>query len=120
MRFLRNSLQEPLYLALGSPTVTSRKVLPRKRPVGRRAAIARLLLAGLLLLGAGGCTAAFNSRLLNLRATASVPLLQPEPRLPVVYPAPAGASPGQSVTVEELYGPAWQDLQPQYPGLRFN
>ena len=120
MRFSRHPLPKPLSLIPTAPTVIPRNALPRKRPLGRRAAIARLLLAGLLLLGAGGCTAAFNSRLLNLRATASVPLLQPEPRLPVVYPAPAGASSGQSVTVEELYGPAWQDLQPQYPGLRFN
>ncbi len=92
----------------------------RRKARAAAVAAARLFIAGLLLLAAGGCTAALDSPLLNVQASATVPLLQPPPRLQVVYPGPAGARAGEAATVEELYGPAWQDLQPRYPGLRFN
>ncbi len=78
----------------------------------------RLLLYGLALVLAGGCTAGVSTPLIGLRGSIDMPFLEKDTRLPVVYPVPAGGH--QPESLEERYGPAWKDVQGQYPDLQFN
>ena len=66
-----------------------------------------------------GCSASMDSALLQLDGRVSSPLFEGPERQAVVYPATAKNA-GHGDEVMDAYGPAWQDMQAEYPEYRFN
>ncbi|MEW6426800.1 MAG: hypothetical protein AB1568_02065 [Thermodesulfobacteriota bacterium] len=65
-----------------------------------------------------GCASSVSSSLIDMEARVSLPWLEPSPVLPVIYPGAGESRPGDDL--QTLYGPAWKDVQGQYPEYRFN
>lgn len=78
-----------------------------------------LAIAGAFLLLTTGCSASLDSSLLRVGGSVSLPPFARSQRQAVVYPA-ATASKGQGDELTKIYGPAWRDLQAEYPEYRFN
>lgn len=78
-----------------------------------------LMLAGAFLLLNVGCSASLDSSLLQIDGSVSLPPFAREQRQAVVYPAEATKS-TYADTLMDAYGPAWRDLQAEYPEYRFN
>ena len=78
------------------------------------------LVVGAFLLLNAGCSASLDSSLLQMDGSISLPPFERAQRQTVVYPAAAATPTTHADAVMDAYGPAWRDLQADYPEYRFN
>lgn len=77
------------------------------------------VISGACLLLTTGCSASLDSSLLRVNGSISLPPYNGSERQAVVYPSETART-GQADAVVNAYGPAWTDLQDEYPKFRFN
>lgn len=73
--------------------------------------------AGLALMLCG-CSSTVSTAFIEADGRVSLPWLEPPAALPVVYPG--GKAGRQEDDLSAMYGPAWRNLQGEYPEYRFN
>lgn len=76
------------------------------------------ILIGLLMgVALCGCSSSLTSPLLDMAGSVSVPILNGPRKMPVVFPAAADS---EENYMAEAYGPAWKNLEADYPEYEFN
>jgi len=78
------------------------------------------IVAVLLLVGCSGCSAGVHTGLLDVDMRLASPLLTGDNRrVPVFYPA-EGAERGGGDSMVQAFGPAWRNVEGDYPAYNFN